>query len=178
MTDQAQPSSMIRQNPIGLPQDAAQSVVQLLNQDLASMQVLYSQYHKHHWIVEGAEFLEVHLLLEEHYTELHTQYDLVAERIVTLGGLPVSSPQALQQQAYVQHEADGLHDLRDMIGNDLEAERQLSQNMRAHIGKAEELGDYGTESLLKTVLEATEGRAAFLEKHLLRESLSKTIPTA
>jgi hypothetical protein len=29
---------------------------------------------------------------------------------------------------------------------------------------------------LKGVLEATEKRAAFLEKHLMRESLSRTIP--
>ena len=57
MTDQAQnANTMIRQNPIGLPEADAQQIVQFLNTDLASMQVLYNQYHKHHWIAEGAEF--------------------------------------------------------------------------------------------------------------------------
>ncbi len=177
MTDQAQnANTMIRQNPIGLREEDAQQIVQFLNTDLASMQVLYNQYHKHHWIAEGAEFFEIHLLLEEHYTQLHDQYDLVAERIVTLGGLPVSSPTDLQQHAYIQHEAQGLHDLREMIDHDLQAERALSEHMRKHVGQAEQLGDYGTETLLKGVLEATEKRAAFLEKHLMRESLSRTIP--
>jgi DNA-binding ferritin-like protein len=171
-----QANMMIGQNPIGLPQEIAQQVVEALNQDLASMLVLYNQYHKHHWIVEGAEFLELHLLLEEHYTQLHDQFDQVAERIVTLGGLPVSSPSALQQHAYVQHEPEGMLDLREMIGNDLEAERKLTENFRTHISMAEQLGDYGSESLLKTILQAGEKRAAFLEKHLLRESLSKSIP--
>jgi DNA-binding ferritin-like protein len=167
---------MIRHNPIGLPEAAAQQMIEALNKDLASMLVLYNQYHKHHWIAEGAEFLELHLLLEEHYTELHTQYDQVAERIVTLGGLPVSSPSEMEQHAYVQHEPSGLHDLRDMLGHDLEAERKLSSNMREHIALAEQVGDYGTESLLKEILQATEKRAAFLEKHLLRESLTRTMP--
>jgi len=177
MTDQAQnANTMIRKNPIGLPEADAQQIVQFLNTDLASMQVLYNQYHKHHWIAEGAEFFELHLLLEEHYTQLHDQYDLVAERIVTLGGLPVSSPTDLQKHAYIQHEEQGLHDLREMIDHDVQAERQLSEHMRKHVGQAEELGDYGTETLLKGVLEATEKRAAFLEKHLQRESLSRTIP--
>jgi DNA-binding ferritin-like protein len=173
-----QAQTMIRKNPIGLPEEDAQQVAQALNQDLASMFVLYNQYHKHHWIAEGAEFLELHLLLEEHYTQLHTQFDQVAERIVTLGGLPVSSPSAIQQYAYVQHEEEGMLDLREMISNDLEAERKLAENMRAHITTAEGLGDYGTESILKEILQAGEKRAAFLEKHLLRESLSKSIPAA
>lgn len=169
-------TQLIRQNPIGLPEKDTKQIVEALNQDLASMFVLYNQYHKHHWIAEGAEFFELHLLLEEHYTELHTQLDAVAERIVTLGGLPVSSPSAIEQHAYVKHEEEGLLDLRKMISNDLEAERQLAENMRAHISLAEDLGDYGTDTLLKEILQAGEKRAAFLEKHLLRESLTKGIP--
>ena len=171
-----QTSKVVRDNPFGLPQATARKMVDLLNQDVASMFTLYNQYHKHHWIVEGAQFLELHLLLEAHYTELHTQLDLVAERLVALGGLPVTAPAAIEKLAYVKHEAEGMFDLRRMIEHDVTMECALAENMREHSAEASQLGDYGSESLLKTILEATEKRAAFLEKHLMRESLSKRIP--
>ncbi|MDP9309912.1 MAG: DNA starvation/stationary phase protection protein [Chloroflexota bacterium] len=171
-----QERNVVRDNPFGLPQDTASQMVTLLNQDLASMFTLYHQYHKHHWIVEGAQFLELHLLLEEHYTQLHDQFDEVAERIVSLGGLPVTGPTQIEQHAYIQHEPEGMFDLREMLEHDVDMECTIADTMRAHIATANELGDYGSETMLKTILEQTEKRAAFLEKHLIRESLSKRIP--
>lgn len=168
--------SVVRDNPFGLPHETASQVVNALNQDLASMFVLYHQYHKHHWIVEGAQFLELHLLLEEHYTQLHTQFDEVAERIVALGGLPATGPSVIEQHSYIQHEAEGMFDLREMLDHDVTAECALAEHIRGHVGLSNKLGDYGTEAMLKAILEATEKRAAFLEKHLMRESLSKSIP--
>lgn len=168
--------SVVRDNPFGLPHDVASQVVDLLNQDLASMFTLYHQYHKHHWIVEGAQFFELHLLLEEHYTQLHDQFDAVAERIVALGGLPVSGPGEIAKHAYIEHETEGMFDLREMLEHDVDAECSMAEHMRQHIEQINKLGDYGTESLLKQILEAGEKRASFLEKHLMRESLSKNIP--
>jgi len=168
--------NVVRDNPFGLPHDTASQVVAALNQDLASMFTLYHQYHKHHWIVEGAQFLELHLLLEEHYTQLHTQFDAIAERIVALGGLPVTGPAEIEKHAYIKHEPEGMFDLREMIEHDVKAECDLATHMREHITLANRLGDFGSESLLKEFLEQGEKRAAFLEKHLMRESLSKRIP--
>lgn len=167
--------NVVRDNPFGLPQETASKIVDALNQDLASMFVLYHQYHKHHWIVEGAQFLELHLLLEAHYTQLHTQFDELAERIVALGGLPVTGPTAVEKHAYIEHEAEGMFDLREMLDHDVSAECTLAEHIRGHVALAAKLGDYGTEAMLKATLEAGEKRAAFLEKHLMRESLSKSI---
>jgi len=168
--------NVVRDNPFGLPHETASQIVEALNRDLASMFTLYHQYHKHHWIVEGAQFLELHLLLEEHYTQLHDQFDAVAERIVALGGLPVTGPTDIEKHAYISHESEEMFDLRDMIRNDVEAECSIAEKMREHITLANKLGDFGSESLLKEILETGEKRAAFLEKHLMRESLSKRIP--
>jgi DNA-binding ferritin-like protein len=174
--DIRQKLSVVRDNPFGLAHDVASQIVDALNQDLASMFTLYHQYHKHHWIVEGAQFLELHVLLEEHYTQLHDQFDIVAERIVALGGLPVTGPTQIEQHAYVAHEPEGMFDLREMLDHAVDAECTIAERMREHITLANKLGDYGTDSILKTILEAGEKRAAFLEKHLMRESLSKSIP--
>src|SRR5688572_14454048 len=96
-----QAAGTMRTNPLGLDEKTAGEIVRLLNTDLASMITLYHQYHKHHWIVEGAQFFEIHLLLEAHYTELHDQYDIIAERLVALGGLPVSGPAEVQKESYI-----------------------------------------------------------------------------
>jgi starvation-inducible DNA-binding protein len=166
----------VKANPLGLDEKTAGKVIDMLNADLASMFVLYHQYHKHHWIVEGAQFLELHLLLEAHYTELHDQFDIVAERIVALGGLPVSGPTEVEANAYITHEVPGMFDLRTMLEHDVAAEGTIAEHMRKHIVSASELGDYGSETILKTILEAGEKRAAFLQKHLEPESLTRHIP--
>lgn len=174
--DVRQELNVVRENVLGLPHDVASQVVEMLNQDLASMFVLYHQYHKHHWTVEGAQFFELHLLLEEHYTQLHDQFDLIAERIVALGGLPVTGPKDIEKYGYIQHEQEAMLDLREMLDHDVVAESMIAEKMREHITKISQLGDYGTDSLLKTIVEQGEKRASFLEKHLMRESLSKRIP--
>ncbi len=172
-----QAAGAMRTNPLGLDEKTAGEIVRLLNADLASMITLYLQYHKHHWIVEGAQFFEIHLLLEAHYTELHDQYDIIAERLVALGGLPVSGPAEVEKESYITHEEPGMFDLRVMLNHDVEAEGLLARTMRDHISAANKLGDYATESILKTILEAGEKRAAFLQKHLQPESLTRHIPT-
>lgn len=168
----------VRPNRLGLDEKTASEIVGLLNADLASMFTLYHQYHKHHWIVEGAQFFELHLLLEAHYTELHDQFDVIAERIVSLGGLPVTAPGEIEQQSYVKHEPPGMFDLRAMLEHDVAAEAEIAQTMRKHIEAADQLGDYASESILKDILQAGEKRASFLQKHLQPESLTRHIPTS
>ena len=51
---------------------------------LADSYTLYLQTHNFHWNVTGPQFRELHLMFEEHYTELATAVDEIAERIRTL----------------------------------------------------------------------------------------------
>lgn len=52
---------------------------------LADSYTLYLMTHNFHWNVTGMRFRELHLMFEEHYTELATAVDEIAERIRTLG---------------------------------------------------------------------------------------------
>jgi starvation-inducible DNA-binding protein len=52
---------------------------------LADSYTLYLQTHNFHWNVTGPMFRTLHLMFEEHYTELATAIDLIAERIRALG---------------------------------------------------------------------------------------------
>jgi starvation-inducible DNA-binding protein len=52
---------------------------------LADSYTLYLQTHNFHWNVTGPMFRTLHLMFEEHYTELAIAVDLIAERIRALG---------------------------------------------------------------------------------------------
>jgi hypothetical protein len=53
----------VRQFPLGLSYDARMYSCQRLNRVLADTQILYALYKKHHWLVRGATFYQLHLLL-------------------------------------------------------------------------------------------------------------------
>ncbi len=67
-------------NPVGLSEDVAMKIAEELDRHLSALQVLYHQYHKHHWLVEGPQFRDLHLFLEENYTDIHEAFDMLAER--------------------------------------------------------------------------------------------------
>jgi starvation-inducible DNA-binding protein len=57
----------------------------LLNPILADSMIIYNLYKKHHWLVRGPTFFQLHLLLDKHADEQLKIIDLLAERVQTLG---------------------------------------------------------------------------------------------
>src|SRR5204863_6856770 len=82
----------VRQFPIALSSEARLYSCQRLNRLLADTQILYSLYKKHHWLMRGATFYQLHLLLDKHADEQIALVDQIAERIQTLGGIAVGDP--------------------------------------------------------------------------------------
>ena len=82
----------VRLFPLSLSYEARMYSCQRLNQILADTQILYALYKKHHWLVRGATFYQLHLLLDKHAKEQLDLVDRLAERIQTLGGVAVGDP--------------------------------------------------------------------------------------
>jgi starvation-inducible DNA-binding protein len=55
----------VRLFPLSLSYEARMYSCQRLNQILADTQILYAVYKKHHWLVRGATFYQLHLLLDK-----------------------------------------------------------------------------------------------------------------
>ena len=130
------------------------------------MLVLYQQYHKHHWLVEGPQFRDLHLFFEEHYNQLHGIYDQFAERLTVLGVIPTCHPTNIVSLSYIQHEEEGVYSVRDMIKNDLEAEKQIAIELRKTFKEAHAEGDVATCYLLQETAFKTEDRAQHLQHFL------------
>ncbi len=172
------PQSMIEDNAVGLPKDAAAALLPVLDELQASFWILYHQYHKHHWLVEGPQFVQLHRYLEENYNEVHTHLDDLAERMTALGGIPTSDPVNQAKISIVTHEPEGTYRIRPSLAHDRAMERQIANRLRRGIGQAMELGDYGTKNLLESILTMTEERAHHLDHFLGEDTLEIGLPVS
>lgn len=76
-------------NGIGIETHQADHLVEKLNDLLANYMVFYQNTRGLHWNIKGEKFFELHLKFEELYTNLLLKVDEVAERVLTLGGVPL-----------------------------------------------------------------------------------------
>jgi len=166
-----QEAGTVEGNPVRLDEEKSERIVEALNTDLADAYVLYHQLHKHHWNVEGAEFLEVHVFLQEAYEAVEAAADEIAERLQALGGVPHASMPALSAAATVEPEDEDVYDVRTSLANDLEMYGDIIESYREHIELAEGLGDYATAQMLRDQLEDVEEYAHHLEHYLEDDTL-------
>ncbi|WP_299819573.1 DNA starvation/stationary phase protection protein [uncultured Pontibacter sp.] len=164
-------------NPVGLSKDTATKMASELDRHLASLITLYNQYHKHHWVVEGPQFRDLHLFLEEHYTEVHEQYDAIAERLTVMGYCPTCHPARQLELTYIQHEEEGVFRIREMLQKDMEDEKQIVVELRKSIKLAFQHDDFATKALLEGILLKTEDRCHHIEHFLGEDSLSIGLTT-
>ena len=68
-----------------------EAVVAFLNLLLADEYILYTKTRTAHWNVEGSNYFELHVFLENNYNELDAMIDEIAEQIRSLGHFVLSS---------------------------------------------------------------------------------------
>src|SRR5262245_26434688 len=105
----------VRQFPLALAYEARLYACQRLNQLLADTQILYALYKKHHWLMRGATFYQLHLLLDKHADEQLALVDKLAERVQTLGGIAVSDPRHVAELTTVPRPPNGCEEVPAML---------------------------------------------------------------
>jgi starvation-inducible DNA-binding protein len=166
-----QAGSIEESEALRLDENKAEQIVDALNTDLAATYVLYHQVKKHHWNVEGAEFLGIHEYLGEVAADLEEGADMLAERAQAIGGVPLSGGSTFEEHAPIEPEGEDVYDIRTSLENDMEAFGVIIESLRDHIELANDLGDYATEELLRETLETVEEHAHHLEHYLEDDSL-------
>ena len=78
-----------------------------LNLYLANQLVDYVKKHNLHWNLKGTQFFTLHAKLEELYDEANDILDEVAERILALGGNPVSNMKEALSMATIKELENG-----------------------------------------------------------------------
>lgn len=154
-----------------IEQGKVEQIVEALNIDLAATYVLYHQLKKHHWNVEGAEFLEIHKFLGEAAHEAEEAADELAERVQALGGVPLSGMKTLEETAPVTPEDNDVYDVRTSLANDMEMYGDIIETVREHIELTTNLGDHASAEMLRLQLLELEEYGHHIEHYLEDDTL-------
>lgn len=158
----------LRLLPIALADEARMRSAQLLNRILADSTILYALYKKHHWLVRGHTFYQLHLLLDKHAEEQLKLIDMIAERIQTLGAVAVGDPRHAAEITTVPRAPDGVEEVPTMLSRLLEAHEIIITKVRDAITATAETRDDGTNDLLMgDVLRTHEMQVWFVAEHLV-----------
>ncbi len=79
----------MKTNILGLPIKESELIVTDLNVLLSSFQVYYQNLRGIHWNIRGKRFFDLHVKFEELYNDAQLKIDLIAERVLTIGGTPL-----------------------------------------------------------------------------------------
>src|SRR5690348_9702881 len=138
----------VKQFPLGLSYEARMYSCQRLNKVLADTQILYGLYKKHHWLMRGATFYQLHLVLDKHAGEQLELVDALAERVQTLGGVAVGDPRHVAEITSIPRPPDGVEEVPAMLSRLLEAHETILTEAHDAAARTGELGDDGTNDLL------------------------------
>lgn len=165
----------VRQFPVGLSMQARMYSCERLNRVLADTQILHALYKKHHWLMRGATFYQLHLLLDKHAGEQLDLVDMIAERVQTLGGVAVGDPRHVAEITAVPRPPNGAEEVPAMLSRLLEAHEMILMDAHDAAARTMEMGDDGTNDLLVSdVIRTGELQAWFLAEHLVATPLVRS----
>jgi bacterioferritin len=138
-------------------------VLKLLNEALATELVCVLRYRRHYYMADGVLAEAVKKEFLEHSNEEQEHADLIAERIIQLGGEPNFDPAGLTSRSHAEYK-EGVS-LEDMIVEDLVAERVAIESYREMV---EYIGqhDPSTRRILEKILGVEEQHAEELASML------------
>jgi starvation-inducible DNA-binding protein len=166
--EEVQAFGTLRRMPLALRDSARIQSCELLNSVLADTTILYSLYKKHHWLVAGPTFYQLHLLFDAHAGEQLELIDLLAERVQSLGGIAVSDPRHVAELTNITRPPNGAESAPAMLSRLMEAHQIVIDGTRRAIEVTEANGDAGSNDLLMgDVLRTNEKQLWFVSAHLV-----------
>jgi len=146
---------------IGIDEQDRIKVADGLNRLLADSYTLYLQTHNFHWNVTGPQFRELHLMFEEHYTELATAVDEIAERIRTLDVAAPGTYKAFAELTSIE-ETDGVPSAKDMVAILTQGHEQVVEACRDGLALAQDANDESSVALISDRMRTHEKTAWML----------------
>ena len=166
--DEIQRFGTLRLLPIALAATAREESCQLLNRILADTMILFALYKKHHWLMAGPTFYQLHLLFDKHADEQLALVDLLAERVQSLGGIAVGDPRHAAELTSIERPPNGAESVPVMIDRLLTAHEVIIEKVRMGIERTGANGDWGSNDLLMSdVLRRHELQVWFVAEHVV-----------
>lgn len=146
---------------IGITSEQRAIVSDGLKALLADSYTLYLQTHNFHWNVTGPKFHDLHLLFEEHYTELAVAVDDIAERVRTLGAVAPGTYREFAALSNIE-ETEGVPSADDMVAILTASHEQVVRTCREVLKLAQAADDESSVALISDRMRIHEKTAWML----------------
>ncbi len=146
---------------IGINKDNRLKIAEGLKHLLADSYTLYLQTHNFHWNVTGPQFRALHLMFEEHYTELAVAVDEIAERIRTLDIAAPGTYKEFEKLSSIK-EVDGVPSAAEMVNLLTKGHEQVVKTSRDVLKSAQTAEDESTAALVSDRMRIHEKTAWML----------------
>ena len=151
---------------IEIPLEIRMYVIQLLNQTLACTVDLRSHIKQACWNVKGHDFSQLHTLFATMATELDAYTDLVAERIVGLGGVAQGTARMATTRSTLPEYPDAIMDGPAHVLALAERVAPYATALRDNITLAADVEDAGSAALYTDMSRGVDRQLGVLDAHL------------
>jgi starvation-inducible DNA-binding protein len=149
-----------------LPEETRKSVVDLLNARLADAIDLQTQMKQAHWNVKGPSFIALHELFDKVNEDVEEYVDLIAERVVQLGGVALGTARSIVQRSQQKEYPLTIFAGRDHVEAVSTALATFGKAARAAIDSSDELRDQDTADIFTEISRGVDKWLWFVEAHL------------
>ncbi len=156
-------------NSIGLPIAESEMIVNKLNGLLSSYQVFYQNLRGIHWNIRGKRFFDLHVKFEELYNDAQLQVDLIAERILTVGGKPLHTFEDYIKNNQIligkdiSNDEKAVHLIVNSLSGLLKIEREI-------LNESANISDEGTNAMMSDLIKSQE-KTIWMMNAYLEETL-------
>ncbi|MBV9880661.1 MAG: DNA starvation/stationary phase protection protein Dps [Gemmatirosa sp.] len=148
-----------------LAEDVRVQVVGLLNQRLAEAIDLQTQCKQAHWNVKGPSFIGLHKLFDEINEDVEDYVDLIAERVVQLGGIAEGTARIVAARTALFDYPLTLRTGREHVAALSDALGEFGRLVRTGIEEMDELEDADSADILTEVSRGIDQWLWFVEAH-------------
>jgi starvation-inducible DNA-binding protein len=148
-----------------LPADVRSQVADLLNRRLADCIDLQTQCKQAHWNVKGPGFIGLHKLFDDVNTDVEEYVDLVAERVVQLGGVAEGTARCAAERSSLSEYPLDIADGQEHVDALSSALAAFGRACREGIEATAELGDADTADILTEISRGIDKWLWFVEAH-------------
>jgi starvation-inducible DNA-binding protein len=140
-------------------------VCDLLNRRLADCIDLQTQCKQAHWNVKGPTFIALHKLFDEVNEDVEEYVDLLAERIVQLGGVAEGTARMVAARSSLDEYPSQLSTGDEHVDALSSALAQFGKSTRAAVDEVDQLDDPATVDILTEITRGTDKWLWFVEAH-------------
>ncbi|WP_396637451.1 Dps family protein [Maribacter sp. R77961] len=155
-------------NSIGLDAEKSRVIGADLNILLANFQRYYQSLRGIHWNIKGKRFFDLHVKFEELYDDANLKVDLIAERILTLGVVPLHTFEDYMQNATVPAGKNITKD-EEAIRLIVDSLKELLLIERKLLDASDDANDEGTNSMMSDFITEQEKTVWMMKAWLTEE---------